>query len=241
MGIILSIQLSAFSNRKITPSVENTAVIMSDLKELSGIRFLPHIINTHNINILAETVETIPNLSFSSINESRQIICTDDRIDCIFHFDTNGQENIKSSLNTASRLLSSIMQHNDISASRLALNVYFFPAVGRDKHLCRTNIMCVIPFYRERVIKEWFSRMNAMDQVRINNADESINIITEYTHTTEPASGESRILCHADINTAAENKDFRFKYDSIDIFKAQAWDIYQNIQSDIERLVNSEK
>ena len=37
MGAILTIQLSAFSNKKVLPNAENIAVLMPKLKELSGI------------------------------------------------------------------------------------------------------------------------------------------------------------------------------------------------------------
>ena len=51
MGAILTIQLSAFSNKKVLPNAENIAVLMPKLKELSGIEFLPNVVNSQKIDI----------------------------------------------------------------------------------------------------------------------------------------------------------------------------------------------
>ena len=59
MGAILTIQLSAFSNKKVLPNAENIAVLMPKLKELSGIEFLPNVVNSQKIDIKTGTIENV--------------------------------------------------------------------------------------------------------------------------------------------------------------------------------------
>ena len=239
MGATLSIQVSAFSNKKIVPNAENIAVIMPKLKNLSGIEFLPNIINTQKIDIATGKIDNLPNLSFASINKTGQVVCTDNRIDCIFNFEIDKQDEVEARFNTASCIISFIMQNESVFANRLALNVNYLSDVCNGNSLFETQVMHVLPFYQGKDIKEWSSRTNAVGQMKINDLDENLNVITEYTHTTEPVSGETRILCHIDINTISENQDFRFKYDAISTFIDQAKQIYEDIQSDFDGLVNN--
>ena len=241
MGAILTIQLSAFGNKRILPSTENIAILMPKLKELSGIEFLPYIVNSQKIDITTGAIENVPNLSFSSTNNSGQVICTENRIDCIFNFNIDHQEGIDDRFNVASAIIQFIMNYTSVFANRLALNVTYLSNICSGNSIFETQVMHVVPFYQNKTIKEWSSRTNAMGTMKINGIDESLNVITEYTHATEQTTKETRIVCHTDINTVPENKDFRFKSDAIDSFEKQAKSIFVEIQSDLEGLVADEE
>lgn len=241
MGAILTIQLSSFSNKKVLPNTENIAVLMPKLKELSGIEFLPNIVSSQKIDVKTGAIENVPNLSFSSTDNSGQIICTENRIDCIFNFDIDHQDGIDDKFNMASAIVKFIMSNASVFANRLALNVTCLSNVCSSNSVFETQVMHVVPFYQNKTIKEWSSRTNAVGSMNINGVEEDLNIITEYTHATEQITKETRIVCHTDINTVPENKDFRFESDAIDIFEKQAKDIFLEIQADLEELVKDEK
>lgn len=241
MGAVLTIQLSVFSNKRILPSTENIAILMPKLKELSGIEFLPNVVNSQKIDITTGAIENVPNLSFSSADNAGQVICTENRIDCVFNFNVDRQEGVESGFDVASAIIRFIMEHANVFANRLALNVTYLSNICNGNSAFETQVMHVVPFYQNKTIKEWSSKTNAVGIMTINGADESLNIITEYIHATEQTTKETRIVCHTDINTVAENKDFRFKFDVVDSFEKQAKSIFTEIQSDLERLVTDEK
>lgn len=241
MSAILSIQLSAFGNKKITPNAENISRLMPKLKEFSEIEFLPNIINTQKIDIETGSIENLPNLSFVSIDNKSQVVCTENRIDCIFKFDLTKQSGTDLRFDTSSKIISFIMQNGSVVANRLALNVTHLSDTCNGNSVFEKQVMHTVPFYQGKNIKEWSSRINAFGQMSINNSTENLNIITEYTHASQSTSGETRIVCHTDINTVAENKDFRFEYATFDEFVSQAKDIFNGIQSDLEELVKNEE
>ena len=241
MGAILTIQLSAFSNKKVLPNAENIAVLMPKLKELSGIEFLPNVVNSQTIYNKTGTIENVSDLSFSTMDNSGQVICTENRIDCVFNFDIDHQEGIEDKFNIASEIIQFIMKKAKVFANRLALNVTCLSNICNGNSVFEKQVMYVGPFYKNKTIKEWSSRTNARGMMSINGIEESLNIITEYTYATEQTTKETRIICHTDINTIPENKDFRFESDSIAIFKKQARSIFLEIQDDLEGLIQDEK
>ncbi|WP_406043180.1 hypothetical protein [Succinimonas sp.] len=241
MGAIIKIQLSAFSNKKVLPSADNIAKIMLSLKEKFGIELLPSILNTQKIDVSTGMIKTVSNLSFSSMDNTEQIICSENRIDCIFNFSVEHQEETEGKFKAASDVLKFIMEKEKIIANRLALNVTFLSNICSKNSVFETQVMHVMPFYRNKTIKEWSSRTNAFGKMIINNVEEELNIITEYTYITESATKEARIICHADINTIAENNDFRFECLSVEFFERQAKEIFSEIQLDLEGLVTDGK
>ncbi|MCM1145000.1 MAG: hypothetical protein NC407_09855 [Lachnoclostridium sp.] len=241
MSAILSIQLSAFGNKKILPNTENISVLMPKLKEFSGIELLPNIIDTPNIDIETGSIKNVPNLSFVSIDNKSQVVCTESRIDCVFNFDMAEQSSTDLRFDTSSEIISFIMQNGNVMANRLALNVTHLSDVCNGNSVFEKQVMHTVPFYQGKNIKEWSSRINAFGQMTINGNAENLNVITEYTQASQSTSGEIRIACHTDINTVAENKDFRFEYAAFDVFVSQAKEIFKSIQSDLEELMKNEE
>ena len=241
MGSVLKIQLSAFSNKRIVPSANNIAIIMPKLKEISGIEFLPSVVNSQKIDISTGMIENVSNLSFLSADSTGQVICSDNRLDCIINVSADHQDVVEERFNTTSAILQFLMEATNTVANRLALNVTFVSDICNENSVFEKQVMHVVPFYQNRIIKEWSSRVNAEGTMTINNIEENLNIITEYSRGIEPNTMKTRILCHSDINTVAENRDFRFEHDAIDLFEKKEKSIFEEIQSDLKGLVKYEE
>lgn len=237
MGAVLSIQLSVFSNRKITPSTGIIAIMMPKLKELTGLDYLPSIINTQKIDISTGNMENIPNLSFSTLDKKSQVVCTENRIDCTFNYELKDQSSVDSGFISAMDILQFIMENTKVLANRLAMNINFISNVCSGESKFEKQVMHVVPFYQDKDIKEWSSRTNAKGKMTIDGHEEELNIITEYNHVTDSNIGETRIVCHSDINTVSENKDYRFNYESLNSFAEQAKRVFKQIQADLEEMV----
>lgn len=236
MGAILSIQLSAFSNKRIIPSTDNIAKLMSKLKEMSGVDLLPSILNTQKIDISTGNLENVPNLSFSTSDNKEKVVCMENRIDCTFNFEIEKQDVVWDNFEVAVKILEFIMQDETVLANRLALNVNFISDICNGGTKFENQVMNVVPFYQDKDIREWSSRINARETIKINSKEEILNIITEYNHITQDRIG-AKIICHCDINTIQENKDYRFYSSDIECFAKQAKEIFVNIQSDLENMV----
>ncbi len=236
MGMILSMQLSAFSNKRIVPSTDNIAILMPKLKELSGDDLLPSILNTQKIDISTGNIENVPNLSFSTINNKEKIVCTENRIDCTFNFEAEEQTTVLQDFQAAIKILQFIMEIGNVFANRLALNVDFTSDVCNGNTKFEKQVMHKVPFYQNKEIKEWSSRTNARGTMEIHGKEE-LNIITEYNHIAQKEISENRIVCHSDINTIQENKDYRFTFSDIEYFATHAIEIFVSIQSDLENMV----
>ena len=236
MGAILSIQLSAFSNKKIIPSTENITFMMNDLKRITGVDYLPSIINTQKVDIPTGNIEIVPNLSFFTADRKSQIICPENRIDCNFFYEINEQATVDRDYKFAENILQEIMEKATILANRLALNVNFVSKVCDGSSKFEKQVMHIVPFYQEKTLKEWSSRTNGKGKITINDCEEELNVITEYNHSNQQINGEKRIVCHSDINTIHENTDYRFSYNNIDSFAKQTWRIFKEIQSDLENM-----
>ena len=237
MGAILSMQLSAFSNKRIVPSTDNIAILMPKLKEISGADLLPSILNTQKIDISSGNVENVPNLSFSTIDNKEKVVCTENRIDCTFNFEVEEQTTVLQSFEAAVKILRFIMENGSVFANRLALNVNFISNVCDGNTKFEKQVMRIVPFYQDKDIKEWSSRTNARGTMQVHGKGEELNIITEYNHVTQNEIGETRIVCHSDINTIPDNKDYRFTFSDVECFANQAKDIFISIQSDLEDMV----
>ena len=237
MGEILYIQLSVFSNKRIIPTSDNISLMMKDLKKITDVDYLPSIIDTQKVDIPTGKIETVSNLSFFTYDKKSQVVCTENRIDCNFNYEIKDQENINRDYHFAADILKSIMKKAMILGNRLALNVNFVSNVCNGSSDFENQVMHIVPFYQNKTIKEWSSRTNGKGEITINDCAEELNIITEYNHSIQQPIGEKRIVCHSDINTLHENKDYRFSDTSIDSFAEQTWGIFTEIQSDLEKMI----
>lgn len=239
MGMLLNVQLSVFGNYHIETTAKNVSNLMQKLNELGEFEFLPNIISGQNIDLLAGKINTTSNLSFVTSSQSCQIICMDNRMDCLLKFDSEYQDTIDNGLAFCNRVLGVIMDNFPILGNRLAININELsnPVSG---DLLETNlgksVVSVLDFYKDKKLDEWSTRANTRLSVDISGKPENLNIITELNIATNNQINEKRILCHLDINTVQENQGYRFNKEDLSSFIDETRKIIENLKNNFEEL-----
>jgi hypothetical protein len=101
-----------------------------------------------------------------------------------------------------------------------------------------------IPFYHDNHAFEWNSRSVAKLPTVIGELEESINVITQINRvrgkTLAPidAIEFDRIQIAFDINTIQENKETRFKIETVELFLSEANKIHNNLLKELLEFLN---
>lgn len=239
MGMVLNIQLSAFCNCRIEPNVKNVTSLMEKLNSFGVKEFLPNVQTGQKINMLQQTVDMAPFLGFITADQSGQIVCKDERIDCIFSFKEENQGDFDENVESMQQIICMILKEHEVIANRLAININLLSDAyaGRlqDTDFGR-SLVSTLDFYREKELKDWASRENVRHPVKIADKEEMLNVITELNTVTDNSGEEKRLLCHMDINTIHENQEYRFDDQKMQEFINEVKDIVINIKTNFEEL-----
>ncbi len=240
MGLILNVQLSVFCNYRIEPNAQNITNLMKKINELGQMEFLPNIISEQNIDLATGKVNIIPNLSFVTSDQSSQVICRNERIDCILNVPTDEKSELESSVEFAKKIVILIMENYSVQSNRLALNINL---LGNQIQKMEFNkkIMPALDFYDGKEIKEWSLRNNMSYNINVSGKNENLNVITELGIAVNNISNEKRVICHMDINTMPENTGYRFKYDDFESFVEETQKIALTIKSNFEDWCSDDK
>lgn len=241
MSLMLNVQLSSFCNYRIEPNAKNITSLMEKVNLLGIKEFLPNITTGQNIDLIKGTLETVSNLGFVTSDTTGQIVCQNNRIDCMFNYNAENQCDLNESLDELKSIIVIILNEFEILSNRLAVNINILsdPYEG---DLKETNfgrsIVSTLDFYRDKDLKEWSTRENVRYPINICGQEEILNVITELSKVTSNPGDENRILCHMDINTIPENTGYRFNYDKMGCFVEQVKDISGSIKLNFEELSN---
>ena len=240
MGLILNIQLSAFCDCRIEPSAENISNLMNEINKLGKIEFLPNIISTQNVDLASGKIDVISNLSFVTSDQSNQIICRNERIDCLLNLAANEDSKFENNIEFAKKVVVLIMKSYSVQSNRLALNVNL---LGNQiqKMKFDKNIIPALDLYNGKDIKEWSLRNNMSFPIKISEKDENVNVITELGIAVNKVSDEKRMLCHIDINTMPENTGYRFSYENFESFIKETQKIVLTIKSNFEERYSDDR
>lgn len=239
MGMLLNVQLSVFGNYNIEATAANVSKLMQGINELGKFEFLPNIVSGQNIDLLAGKINTTSNLSFITTSQLSQIICMDNRIDCILNFNSEYQDTIDDSLQFCNNVLAVIMDTFPILGNRLAININELSnciSTELFKTKLVWSVISVFDFYKDKTLDEWSTRANTRFPVEILGKSEILNVITELNIAQNSQNSEKRILCHLDINTIPENQGYRFKKDDLSSFICETKKIIYNIKNNFEEL-----
>lgn len=240
MGILLNIQLSVFGNYNIEATATNISNLMQKINKLGKFEYLPNIVTGQNIDLIAGKINTTSNLSFITASQLSQIICMDNRIDCLINFNSDYQDTIDDSLQFCQDVLAIIMDNFPILGNRLAVNINelsnsFSPKLFESK--LGQSVITVLDFYDDKTLDEWSTRANNRFPIKISGKLETLNVITELTLVqNNQNNNEKRILCHLDINTISENQGFRFRIDDLSSFICESKKIIHNIINNFKEL-----
>ena len=242
MGFVLNIQLSAFTNHRIEPNASNISKLMNEINNLKIKEFLPNITTGQTFDLVKRRVDTVSNLAFVTTDNSGQIICQNERIDCIFNFNENDKCDFENELKKLKCILLLIMNERNIVSNRLALNISLLsePYFGELQNtIFGKNLVSSLKFYEDKEFKEWSMRENSWCPITISEKEDMLNVITELNMVTNEQQNEKRILCHMDINTIPENQEYRFNGDSLKDFVFGTEVIAEEIKANFEELSNN--
>lgn len=239
MGIVLNVQLSVFSNCRIEPNTQNISNLMNKINCLGIKDFLPNVTAGQTIDLVKGTVNATPNLTFVTADKSAQIVCLDERIDCVFNYTQEQECDLEEALQWSEDIVSLIVEEFNIMSYRLALNISLLSNPYNDD-IRNTDfgskLVSVLNFYDDKTLKEWSTRQNAWCPITISNQEEMLNVITELSMVTNETGDEKRILCHMDINTIPENVSYRFNSEMLREFVCQTKVIASEIRTKFEEL-----
>ena len=241
MGKFLNVQFSVFSNSRIEPTAANASNLMQKINSLKKFEFLPNIISGQNFDLITGKINSISNLSFITPSNQSQIMCMDNRIDCIFNFSPSDNESLSEGVEFCRSILTIIMKEFSIIGNRLALNINNISDNLNENFKeseCGRKLISQLDFYNTKNLIEWSTRCNTRIPIKISNKDEFLNIITELDLTQNIGEKSKKILCHLDINTIPENQTYRFTYDKLDLFVAESNPLIDSIINDFERWVS---
>ena len=239
MSNIINLQLSVFCNKHIEPTPEKITVLMKKINSESGLMFLPSIVNGQNIDILSRQITNVSNLAFITANQQFQIICTDNRIDIIFNTNTETALDYDEHLVIAKKLLAMIMKEEAILGNRLAFNTQIIGAKNIDNvSVLVSKYGKPLSFYEGKPIEEWLLRYNSRESIDMKSEPELLNVVTNLSIVQNVDTTEKRILCHMDINTLAEQADFRFSSESIALYIAAITPFIDVIKTNFESVEN---
>lgn len=235
MSTISSLMISVFGNKPVIPNSDNITYYMSEIKRITSIDYLPNIVNTPSLDIATGQISQVANISFSTSDGVSTVMCSNSRIDYLYNFNEYTQSDVSIKLEQGIDVLKTIMNQSNIIANRLALNVDLIE-IMTDESLFKEKIMRVQPFYEEKTIKEWSSRVNAKGVISICGNNEELNIITNYSIKNDGIIN-GKVFCHIDINTLPDNPDYRFKSDVVNCFVAETNNIFASIKKDLEGMM----
>lgn len=243
MGMLLNVQVSIFSNYHIEASPANISYLMQKINDLGEYVFLPNIVTGQNIDLVAGKVNTTSNLSFITSDKQGQILCMDDRIDCILNFNADKHGDLEKSIGFCESIIVMLMTEFSITANRLAVNINNVSNTFSAKLIetCfGTNFVSTLDYYKGKVLSEWSTRYNTHVEVEVGEKTETINVITELSEVNRVDLNEKVLLCHLDINTIPENNGYRFTKVDITDFVSETKKIIKHITSNFEEVDNCE-
>ena len=211
MKTVTSIMISIFGNKNLNPDSESITYFMTEFKKISNLDFLPNIANSPAIDISTGNISQVFNLSFRTSDGLAKIIGNGNRIDFVSLFTDQTQDIIDERFNQGVKILQTILLKTGITANRLALNIDLY-CTDYDKE---KMVFKPLPFYSERDLKEFTSRINSDYEIDVLENKEKLNVITSFVINDEKNGGIDILRCHLDINTVAQNSDYRFRHEEL--------------------------
>lgn len=240
MSNIINVQLSYFCDYHIQTSVESITKLMEGLNGLGFGELLPSMIPGQKLNLLEGKAIPTTNLSFNSTDGSIQIVCMDNRIDCIIRPTVSEKIDLDKDLLKSRKLLDVIISHYNILGNRLAINI---DVIGNNKSDFSTTkfgrtLSSSINYYNGKIISEISANLNTRIPIQLSEVKEIVNVITNINTAVNNKDQSNLLLCHIDINTVPEKQGLRFKNDVLEQFVNQIKGIIQQIVAEFEVMDN---
>lgn len=237
MAIKINYQLSVFGNYDIAPIPTNITSLMNNINEATGEIFLPNLISGQQVEIPTNRITTISNLGYVTQNQKFNISILNERIDINYNRIDEVDLAISDFYNMAVKALKAIMETFELSSRRLAINIQVLENTFDEDEIAKMGkrIIKSVPYYSEKNLIEWSTRINSESNITINGAQEKLNTILDVTTAKASLTQPTALIYHLDINTLPLLTEMRFDSTSLDDFVNEVKPIIDIILDDVER------
>lgn len=242
MSVALNYQLSAFGKLMIEPTPDTITALMNKINQETDEIFLPNIINSQQIEIPSNKITTVANLGFVTQSQQYSIAILNDRIDVNYNKTTDTDISMETFYAFSVKALSAIMDYFEIVSNRLAVNIQRACELNsfEDLRACGKRLVTGAAYYNSKEFAEWSTRINAQENIELNESQERLNIITDISSGQDITGQKAACLFHIDINTIPQNQNMRFDKKALPSFVENAKSIATELTDDIERLIMNE-
>lgn len=218
-----------------------TAVVLSLLNNLKDESFIPGTIDLLSLNPVSGEIATENRIQMVSEDKTWNIVFLENRIDFNYNYRPDTQKYIKIDdlCNYVKNLVEKVFRtFPETTGNRIAVNgKILLEEMSDDEFKVFTeNFAAPLNLYKGEVLQEWSTRFNLRKEIKWDDKKELCNCITELSKVypqNDPQINE--IAVSIDINTVAQNDDYRFKAKDIIQFSQKANIIIDNVFEEIER------
>lgn len=218
-----------------------TAVVLSLLNNLKDESFIPGTIDLLSLNPVSGEIATENRIQMVSEDKTWNIVFLENRIDFNYNYRPDTQKYIKIDdlCNYVKNLVEKVFRtFPETTGNRIAVNgKILLEEMSDDEFKVFTEKFAApLNLYKEEVLQEWSTRFNLRKEIKWDDKKELCNCITELSKVypqNDPQINE--IAVSIDINTVAQNDDYRFKAKDIIQFSQKANIIIDNVFEEIER------
>lgn len=218
-----------------------TAVVLSLLNNLKDESFIPGTIDLLSLNPVSGEIATENRIQMVSEDKTWNIVFLENRIDFNYNYRPDTQKYIKIDdlCNYVKKLVEKVFRtFPETTGNRIAVNgKILLEEMSDDEFKVFTEkFVAPLNLYKGEVLQEWSTRFNLRKEIKWDDKKELCNCITELSKVypqNDPQINE--IAVSIDINTVAQNDDYRFKAKDIIQFSQKANIIIDNVFEEIER------
>lgn len=218
-----------------------TAVVLSLLNNLKDESFIPGTIDLLSLNPISGEIATENRIQMVSEDKTWNIVFLENRIDFNYNYRPDTQKYIKIDdlCNYVKNLVEKVFRtFPETTGNRIAVNgKILLEEMSDDEFKVFTEKFAApLNLYKGEVLQEWSTRFNLRKEIKWDDKKELCNCITELSKVypqNDPQINE--IAVSIDINTVAQNDDYRFKAKDIIQFSQKANIIIDNVFEEIER------
>ncbi len=239
MSFAINYQLSLFGKYSISPTPNTISTLMNSINAVTGKTFLPSIVNSQQIEIPSNKISTISNLGFFTQDQQYSIALLNERLDVNYNKINDSNEDMSLFFDLAIKVLSVVLDYSKDYSNRLAMNIQQVCDVKDSSYVYALgkNLLKAAAFYEDKELIEWSTRVNALQEIIINNATEGLNVITDISSGRNAENGMPVVLFHFDINTLPQNQNLRFDKSALHPFVHEASNIATKLIADVEGLI----
>ncbi|MEG1142834.1 MAG: hypothetical protein RSE41_10410 [Clostridia bacterium] len=226
------LQLSAFLTSEFSINIDKQTSLLKKLKEISGYELLPRVMKGYSVDLKEGKMIEEQSHSFVTSDGKCEIVLIPGRVDVNLNMIQNNQE-----IEFLKKALEIILKELSLNSNRLAYNKYDIKNIGEinfEEVEMYKKMNSPVKYYNTKKLEECNIRYSTLQNIKIDEKEEKLNVITEILTVKEINNKVNGIMIHLDINTIQEYTASRFSYANIEEFCVKVTAISNAITSSIE-------